>query len=135
MGYMNNINRKKALLGIIFSVFLFFPIFVFAQTRILPAENYDSGNYTLNDAMQLGVNVSQLILGIVGSLALLMFIIGGLMFLVSGGNSQTVETGKKILIGAVIGLAIVFASYLIIQFSMQAMGLNWRGTTNVPTSL
>jgi hypothetical protein len=132
---MNNINRKKALLGIIFSVFLFFPVFVSAQQGILPAENYDSGNYTLNDAMQLGVNVSQLILGIVGSLALLMFIIGGLMFLVSGGNSQTVETGKKILIGAVIGLAIVFASYLIIQFSMQAMGLNWRGTTNVPTSL
>ena len=81
------------------------------------------------------VNVANWILGIVGSLALLMFVIGGFMFLISAGNSKTVDKGKSILISSVVGLVIVFCSYMIIQFSMSAMGLKWSGTTAVPKSI
>jgi len=95
----------------------------------------DLGNYELNDFLFLAVNVSQWILGIVGSLALLMFVYGGLTFVLSGGSAQAVDKGKKILIGAVIGLAIVFASWTIIRFSMSALGLNWDGTSAVPTQI
>lgn len=89
----------------------------------------------LNDFVQLAVNVSNWILGIVGSLALLMFVIGGFMFLISAGNSKTVEQGKSIIIGSVIGLLLVFSSYMIIQFSMSAMGLEWSGNTSMPTPI
>jgi len=141
---MKNIFNKKFLLAFVFSLTLVSLPYLALAAGILPPESGGicpsgqegrCGNYTLNDGVQLMVNVAQWILGIVGSLALLMFVIGGFMFLISGGNSKTVETGKNIIIGAVIGLIIVFCSYMIIKFSMAAMGLNWSGTTLVPTAV
>jgi hypothetical protein len=78
---------------------------------------------TLNDFVRIAVNVSQLILGLTGSIALLAFIYGGFVFLLSGGSAQNVEKGKGILKAAVIGLVIVFASYSIIQFVLQSADL------------
>ena len=49
--------------------------------------------------------------------------------LISAGNSEKVSQAKGILTAAVIGLIIVFASYLIIQFVMQSLGVNWQGST------
>ena len=82
-----------------------------------------TGDYELNDFVRVGINVTQWILGIVGSLALLMFIYGGLMFIISSGNSEKVTKAKEIIIGAVIGLVIVFTSYMIIQFTIDALGI------------
>lgn len=140
---MKNIFNKKILIAITFSIALVSIPYLAYGAGIIPPETGPStcapeqegrcGNYTLNDGVQLMVNVADWILGIVGSLALLMFVIGGFMFLISGGNTKTVEKGKDILIGAVIGLILVFSSYMIIKFSMSAMGLNWSGSTNLPT--
>jgi hypothetical protein len=81
------------------------------------------GDYSLNDILQLGINISNWILGVTGSVVLLFFIIGGLMFILSGGNTQTVEKGRDMLIGSVVGLVIIFTSYIIIQFAMTALGI------------
>lgn len=78
---------------------------------------------SLDGFMQIAVAVSKWILGITGSLALLMFIYGGVMFLISSGSSEKVTQAKQIIIGAVIGLIIVFAAYTIIGFTFKAMGL------------
>ena len=82
------------------------------------------GEYEVNDFVALGVHISQIILGIVGSLALLAFVVGGVMFLASGGNKNLVDRGKATIIGAVIGLVVVFASYTIISFAASAMGID-----------
>jgi len=79
---------------------------------------------SLDVFMLLAINIANWILGIVGSLALLFFIYGGFTFLISAGNTAQVDKGKKILGGAVVGLLIVFCSYLIIKFSLQAFGAN-----------
>lgn len=84
---------------------------------------------SLKGFMQAALAVSDWILGIVGSLSLLMFIYGGVMFIISGGSSQRVEQGKQIIIGSIIGLTIVFASYTIIRFVFTAAGLDWKGTS------
>jgi len=86
------------------------------------------GNYTIDDFMLLALNISKWILGIVGSLSLIMFIYGGFMFLISAGSSESISKAKKIIVAAVIGLVIVFASYLIIKFVLGALGINWDGT-------
>lgn len=82
----------------------------------------DCGDYALNDFVQLGINVSQMVLGLVGSLSLLMFIYGGFTFLLSAGSPEAIKKAQGIIIAAVIGLAIVFASYSIIQFVLQGLG-------------
>jgi hypothetical protein len=84
---------------------------------------------SLDGFIMIAIAISKWILGIIGSLALAFFIYGGIMFMISGGSSEKVTKAKQILIGAVIGLIIVFASYMIINFIFQAMGIkanNWN---------
>lgn len=88
------------------------------------------GDYTLNDFVKLGVNVSNIILGLVGSLSLLMFVYGGISFLISAGNAEAVSKARKIIVAAVLGLAIVFASYIIIQFVLEGLGYKELSTWN-----
>jgi hypothetical protein len=88
---------------------------------------YNSGNYQLNDLVLTAINGSVIILGLVGSLALLFFIYGGLMLLLSAGNTEKLTKAKGILKATVIGLIIVFTSYIIIRFALQAIGVDWKG--------
>ena len=86
-------------------------------------EKYQTGDYQLNDMVKIAVNISQIILGLVGSLSLLAFVAGGVMWLVSAGNPEWVTRGKQTIIGAVIGLTIVFTSYMIIFFVYKSLGI------------
>ena len=54
-------------------------------------------------------------------LAVVSISIGGIMILISGGNPNLAGTGKKILYSALIGLALVFCSYLIINSILKAV--------------
>lgn len=107
-------------ISLAFTIFLLSALPVLAE--IIPSAGKEKGNYQLNDAMQLGVNIANWILGIVGSLTLLMFIIAGFTLILSGGNSESVSKGKQMMIAAVVGLLIVFSSYIIVQFSISALG-------------
>ncbi|MBI4090880.1 MAG: hypothetical protein HY422_02550 [Candidatus Komeilibacteria bacterium] len=66
-------------------------------------------------------NAVKTILGIVGALALFMFVYGGMLWMTSGGNSGRIEKGKDTLIWATIGLFIIFASYAILNFILTAL--------------
>ncbi len=125
---LKNINK------IIVAIILFFVSFSViianaATTTLIDSSDvkYKTGNYELNDLVQVGVNVSYIILGVVGSLALLMFVYGGLVMLISSGNTEKVSQAKSILVSAVVGLVIVFSSYLIISFVMDTFGVSWDG--------
>lgn len=67
------------------------------------------------------INISQLILGMVGSVALLMFIYGGIVWLTSAGNTDRVQKGKNIFIAALVGIAIIFSSSMVINFVVAAL--------------
>jgi hypothetical protein len=55
------------------------------------------------------------VLGIVGSIALLMFVYGGLVWMTSSGSPEKVKQGKNVIIWSAIGLAIIFASYGLVR--------------------
>lgn len=54
--------------------------------------------------------------GVVGSAALIMFVYGGVMFMISAGHSDRVNKGKTILSNATVGMIILFTSWIIINF-------------------
>lgn len=60
--------------------------------------------------------VIKAIMGIVGSIALVMFIYGGFVWMMAGGNAQAVDKGKSILMWAAVGLIVIFSSYALVQF-------------------
>lgn len=110
---MNKNRFFKALMPLA----LFFAAFspVLASSIV---EQTEEGFMDLNELIKLGVNISVWILGISGSAALLAFVVGGLMFLISGGSSENVARGKAVIKAAIIGLIVVFASWMIINFIM-----------------
>lgn len=56
------------------------------------------------------------VLGFVGTIALVMFIYGGLMWMLSMGDAGRVKKGRDTFIWATLGLIVVFSSYLIVNF-------------------
>ncbi|MEK7570209.1 MAG: hypothetical protein AAB515_02110 [Patescibacteria group bacterium] len=74
-----------------------------------------SGNCTLNDFLQLFINLFGWMLYIISILAVVMFFIGGGTLLTSAGSEERVRTGKAILTNTVIGIAIALGSWLIIN--------------------
>jgi len=61
------------------------------------------------------------VLGIIGSLALVMFIYGGATWMLSGGNQEKVTKGKQILIWATLGLVIIFTAYALVRFVLTTV--------------
>lgn len=55
-------------------------------------------------------------LGIVGSIALVMFIYGGFVWMTAMGASDKVTKGKDIIIWASIGLIVIFSAYAMVNF-------------------
>ena len=71
--------------------------------------------YTAPSLDTIASNALDVLLGIAGSLAVLMIVIAGVMYIVSGGDSDRVALAKKTLIGGVIGIVIVILSLIIVK--------------------
>jgi len=61
-------------------------------------------------------NIIRSVLGVIGSLALVMFIYGGITWMLSGGNLFEIIRGKRILIWATWGLIIIFSACALVKF-------------------
>lgn len=129
------IKRSKKIL---FTGFLLINIFYLRVARVKAAfvpgaedssDKYKSGSYSLNDLARIFTIAAQWILGIVGSLALLMFVYGGFLFLFSGGNKDRIDKGRQTLVNAVIGIFVVFLSYMIIGLVFKYTGADTSGTS------
>jgi len=75
----------------------------------------------LTDPRAVVGNIIKALLGIVGSLALAVFIFGGFMWVTSAGNEEKVKKGKDMLMWAAFGLAVIFASYALVTFVIDAL--------------
>lgn len=60
-------------------------------------------------------------LSVSGSIALLMFMYGGLLWMTSMGRSESIDKGKRILIWAVVGIIVIASAYVITNAVFQAV--------------
>lgn len=67
-------------------------------------------------------NIVKTLMGIVGVVAVLMLVWGGIMYMTSAGNDEKIGTAKKIITGAIIGLAISILAYTVVDFVIKAIG-------------
>lgn len=54
-------------------------------------------------------------LSVIGSFALLMFVYGGVLWMTSRGEEKQVKKGKETLTYAILGLVIIFSSYVLVN--------------------
>ena len=110
---------KRSLIPLLLiSVFVFLLSVNFSHaaiTNFLPCE-------TVRECVMKAI--SQLKLLVVG-VAIVVIIIAGIFYLMSGGNLKLAEKAKKTLIGAIIGTAIVVGADILINEVGKALG--WKG--------
>jgi hypothetical protein len=68
------------------------------------------------DAQTVVGGVIKTALGIVGSIALAIFLYGGISWMIAGGNAQKVQKARDTFIWAAIGLTMIFSSYVLVSY-------------------
>lgn len=104
-------------------------IAIFALPVLVPHLALAEGSTTVTLYNPLGEDDIRVILGsvikgllsIIGSLALLMFVYGGTLWLTSAGNPEFIKKGKEIIIWSVLGLGIIFSAYAITNALINAL--------------
>ncbi len=81
----------------------------------------DTGDCTLDHALQVFVNLSTFILGISGSAVLFVFIYGGFKWIIARGDHKNIHSGTQAITAGVIGLLIIFGAYVAINFIVSGL--------------
>ena len=79
--------------------------------------------------------VTNTILYIVGIIAVIMLIIGGIRYVISGGDSKKVTDAKNTILYAIIGLVIAFLAFAIVNFVVSALPGSSDNVENAETSI
>lgn len=107
-----------------------FPLHVQAQSKdaVCAGINAQNGGSTNCDPIASGNSVNKLVgvairifQAIVGVIALFMFILAGLSYITSGGDSSKTKTAKDRILYGSIGLAVVALAQVIIQFVLNRL--------------
>lgn len=69
-----------------------------------------------------------------GVVLFIMLIVGGFSFITSGGNPKQLEQARNTLTYAIIGLIVVVAAFLIIQFIGAFTGVHGLNTFSIPNA-
>lgn len=67
------------------------------------------------------IYIIQWVLGLLGLIAVIMIIVGGFKWMTAGGDEEKIESAKKLLTAAVIGLVIVLLAWAIVIFVAGAL--------------
>lgn len=134
---MHKINKY------IFSILLFFSFLLpVISTPVLAVDDTTAGDTTAGDKTAgdnsgstvnltnpigsdsipaLIGRVITAVLGVVGSLALLMVIYGGFTWMLAAGNSEKIKKGRDIIVWAMLGLVVIFTSYALVRFVITSI--------------
>lgn len=85
----------------------------YAQVEL---ENPLGGTITVDGVL---ANIIGVFLGVVGGVAVFIFVYGGFMMMISAGNPERVKKGQSAMVWAALGLIVIFGSYGITQFIFQ----------------
>ena len=76
-------------------------------------------------------SITNTLLYVVGALAVIMIIVGGIRYATSGGNSSAVTAAKNTILYAVVGLIVAFLAFAAVNFILAAISPETNGFTNV----
>lgn len=75
--------------------------------------------------------VSNVMLFIVGAISVIMIVVGGLRYVISGGNTANVTAAKNTILYAIVGLIVSMLAYAVINFVITSFIGGGTGGTNV----
>ncbi|MFH1947315.1 MAG: pilin [Candidatus Magasanikbacteria bacterium] len=76
-----------------------------------------------NNIPNLIGNLIKTAMGLMGSIGLVMFVYGGLLWMTAAGNSEHQKKAMNVLLWSSMGIIVILASYVIVSFVFKAFGL------------
>jgi len=96
-----------------------------------PVEEYKGIPFTIPDATSLNPITAttpqkligtaiKTIMGLIGSIALVMFVYGGVLWMTAMGNSEREKKGREVIVWSGLGVVVILISYIIVDFVFEA---------------
>lgn len=101
-----------------------------AQIQIVPDCSL-TGTCNVCDFLATLINFTNIVSIAAGTTAVLMLIIGGVMWILGGANEGMIEKGKKLIIGTFTGLMIVFFAWTFVNFLIYAFAGGSLGSVRI----
>lgn len=79
----------------------------------------DAGGNTEGNSISLGARIRQIVnvlLYILGAVAVLMIVVGGMRYTLSGGDSGAIKSAKDTILYAAVGLVVAILAFAIVDF-------------------
>jgi hypothetical protein len=65
--------------------------------------------------------ITNVLLFLIGAIAVIMLIIGGIRYVISGGDQAQVTSAKNTILYAIVGIVVAFLAYAAVNFVTQAL--------------
>lgn len=91
-----------------------------AQCAKEGSENANTGSSRTGDLKTVVQTITNVLLFLVGVIAVIMIVIGGLKYTASNGDSNQITSAKNTILYAVIGLIVAMLAYALVQFVIDA---------------
>ena len=93
------------------------------DTGIISLGNSQSGHLdaTSSDDQNIIQRLLQYLITIAGTFGVLMMIVGGFFMVTSEGDDNRLQKGKNIFLYTILGIVVIFVSYIIVQFVISVL--------------
>ena len=106
------------------ALLFFIPVDVFAQNAVQNGVNAARGDGVPGNLFgDAGIitTITNTLLFVVGALAVIMIIFGGIRYAVSGGNASSVSAAKNTVLYALVGLIVAFLAFAAVNWILSAV--------------
>ncbi|KKR18376.1 MAG: hypothetical protein UU65_C0002G0189 [candidate division CPR2 bacterium GW2011_GWC1_41_48] len=113
---------KKYYYRFIAGALMFLPSIAFADPQNIPEGVGFASKKEWNTIYDILNYVVTLLLSVSAIIAVIFLIIGGLRYVISAGNADSVESAKNTILYSVIGLIIILLAYVIVKIVINLVG-------------
>jgi hypothetical protein len=131
-------KRIQKITQLVFGTFLFVAAVSFVGDVSVSAASCNPGNLSISSGADcargneqpadlFGGNnsifgrVTNILLFLVGAISVIMLIIGGIRYVISGGDQAQVTAAKNTILYAIVGIVVAFLAYAAVNFVTQAL--------------
>ena len=90
----------------------------------------DTQNKTLFGTGGIFQTIASILIFIVGAVAVIMLIVGGLRYVLSAGDSKNVTAAKDTILYAIIGIVVALLSFALVQFVVGSLNKSTSTTSS-----
>lgn len=125
----NNKLKKQMFAGLFLT--MIFGLFFFINNAAAQTGNPLGGDVNWSELNKIGLRgtsgvqtligrIIRAVMGVIGSIALLMFVAGGFMWMTASGNSEKTAKAMRILTWSSLGIVVIFSAYVLVNFVFSA---------------